>query len=75
VTTGEAPAGAEAVLNVTGMTCDDIGRLASAQHITLLELSPQHASLEEAFMEITRDQLAYRSRQPERPGSRERSMA
>ncbi|MYS78872.1 ABC transporter ATP-binding protein [Embleya scabrispora] len=48
------------VLEVTGVSSDDIGRLASAHGITLFELVPQQASLEEAFMESTRDAVEYR---------------
>jgi ABC-2 type transport system ATP-binding protein len=75
VTAEEDPADAGTVLTVTGMTCDDIGMLANGQHLALLELSPQHASLEEAFMETTRDRATHRSRQPQYPGQPERAVA
>jgi ABC-2 type transport system ATP-binding protein len=48
------PEGADA-LTVSGLECRDIGELAAAAGLTLHELSPQAASLEEAFMEMTRD--------------------
>jgi ABC-2 type transport system ATP-binding protein len=63
------------VLSVVGLTSDEIGTLAAAQRITLLELAPRHASLEEAFMQITKDQSVHRARQPRRAGQFERSMA
>jgi ABC-2 type transport system ATP-binding protein len=41
-------------LVVTGLECRDVGMLAAGAGLTLYELSPQEASLEEAFMEMTR---------------------
>jgi ABC-2 type transport system ATP-binding protein len=46
-------------LRVTGMPATDIGELAAGAGIALHELSPQMASLEEAFMELTHDSLDY----------------
>lgn len=43
----------EGGLKVTGMKADEIGKLAFAGGIPIYELSPQVASLEEAFLEIT----------------------
>jgi ABC-2 type transport system ATP-binding protein len=43
------------VLLVAGMPSADIGLVAARAGIALIELTPQQASLEEAFMEITRD--------------------
>lgn len=48
-------------LAVTGLTTDEIGRRAASAGITLLELSPVQASLEEAFMELTGDAVEYRT--------------
>ncbi|MDQ6838911.1 MAG: ATP-binding cassette domain-containing protein [Actinomycetota bacterium] len=47
------------VLTVTGLACRDVGELAGAAGIVLHELSPQQASLEEAFMEMTRDSAEF----------------
>jgi len=47
------------VLVVTGLECRDVGELAAGAGITLYELSPQQASLEEAFMEMTRDSAEF----------------
>ncbi len=46
---------------VTGMTSDEIGRCAAEAGLTLYELSPVQASLEQAFMELTSDAVEYRS--------------
>ena len=48
-------------LVVTGLTSDEIGYRAAAGGLTLLELSPLQASLEEAFMALTHDAVEYRS--------------
>jgi ABC-2 type transport system ATP-binding protein len=50
-------------LEVTGLTSDEIGHRASNHGVTLLELSPVQASLEEAFMALTHDAVEYRSAQ------------
>jgi ABC-2 type transport system ATP-binding protein len=52
---------ADGALAVTGISASAIGELAAAQGIVLHELSPQEASLEEAYMELTRDSVEYRS--------------
>ena len=52
---------ADGGLAVTGITASAIGELAGAQGIVLHELSPQEASLEEAYMELTHDSVEYRS--------------
>ncbi len=63
-----APRAEDGALQVTGLSTDQIGRAAAAAGITLLELSEQHASLEEAFMNITRDAVEFRT--PARGGQR-----
>jgi ABC-2 type transport system ATP-binding protein len=50
-----------AVLVVRGAAIEDIGELAADNGVTLHELSPQGASLEEAYMEVTDDALEYRT--------------
>lgn len=57
VTTGAEPD----VLHVEGLTPTQIGMAAWEAHLPVLELTAQHASLEEAFMELTRDSVEYRS--------------
>ncbi|MCW7940749.1 multidrug ABC transporter ATP-binding protein [Streptomyces hygroscopicus] len=49
------------VLSVTGLTSDRIGRIAADHGVALAELTPQQASLEEAFMELTRDAVEYQA--------------
>ncbi len=46
-------------LSVTGLECREVGELAAGAGMTLYELSPQKASLEEAFMEMTRDSAEF----------------
>jgi ABC-2 type transport system ATP-binding protein len=49
-------------LAVSGLSTDQVGRIAGAAGITLLELTAQQASLEEAFMDLTRDAVEFRAR-------------
>ena len=49
------------VLEVAGLTTDAIGERAAAEGLTLHELSTRQASLEDAFMELTRDALEYQA--------------
>ena len=46
-------------LEVIGMLSDQIGDIAAANAIALHELVPHQASLEQAFMELTRDSVEY----------------
>jgi ABC-2 type transport system ATP-binding protein len=46
-------------LQVTGATARDIGLKAAAAGIALFELTPRTVSLEEAFMDLTRDAVEY----------------
>jgi ABC-2 type transport system ATP-binding protein len=48
-------------LTVTGASAEVIGDLASRNGITLHELSPQRASLEEAYLQLTDAVTDYRS--------------
>jgi ABC-2 type transport system ATP-binding protein len=47
------------LLDVTGLSASDIGDRALAAGIAVHELTPQQASLEEAFMELTKDAVEY----------------
>jgi ABC-2 type transport system ATP-binding protein len=53
--------GADGALEVTGPTTDEIGLAAMAAGIAVLELTAQRGSLEEAFMDITRDAVEFRA--------------
>jgi ABC-2 type transport system ATP-binding protein len=55
---------ADGALAVTGIAASAIGDLAAAEGIALHELSPQEASLEEAYMELTHDSVVYRADVP-----------
>jgi ABC-2 type transport system ATP-binding protein len=50
----------DGALSVTGLDAQQIGDIAFEGRLALHELSPQHASLEEAFMELTHDSVDYR---------------
>jgi len=49
------------LLEVTGMEPRDIARTALANGILVYELTPLQASLEEAYMELTKDEVEYHS--------------
>jgi ABC-2 type transport system ATP-binding protein len=49
----------DGVLGVAGMEAARIGELASAGGFVLQELAPKRGSLEEAFMELTRESVEY----------------
>ncbi|MBT2212944.1 MULTISPECIES: ABC transporter ATP-binding protein [Actinomadura] len=51
--------GSESSLVVSGMSGEEIGRLAAYHGVVLSELSPQQPSLEDAFMELTKDAVEY----------------
>jgi ABC-2 type transport system ATP-binding protein len=48
-------------LEVQGLAAERIGDLASANGVAIHELTPQQASLEEAFMDLTREDLEYQA--------------
>jgi ABC-2 type transport system ATP-binding protein len=49
------------VLEIGGLTAQQIGETAAAHNIVLHELTLQQASLEEAFMELTRDDVEFKA--------------
>ena len=51
-------------LTISGMTSDQVGEAAFGAGITILELTPQRASLEEVFMDLTADSVEYGSAMP-----------
>lgn len=57
-------------LVVTGLDAAEIGALAAAGGVELHELTPRQPSLEQAFMELTRDALEYRTATTEMETSR-----
>ena len=62
---------ADGALQVMGLTAEQVGEAAAARSIVLHELTPVRASLEEAFMDVTRDDVEFHAvsaaepRQPE----------
>jgi ABC-2 type transport system ATP-binding protein len=48
-------------LSVQGLSSDRIGIAAARARLTLYELSPQAASLEDAYLALTRDSVDYRA--------------
>ncbi|MFE9657846.1 ABC transporter ATP-binding protein [Micromonospora sp. NPDC006431] len=46
-------------LQVSGLSARQIGLVAAEHGIALFELTPKHVSLEEAFMDLTRDAVEY----------------
>jgi len=56
--------GEAAALRVTGIELAAIGDAAAAHGIPIHELSPQAASLEEAFMDLTRDSVEFHAGMP-----------
>jgi ABC-2 type transport system ATP-binding protein len=57
----------EASLSVSGITSDQVGQAAFAAGIVLFELTPQRASLEDVFMDLTADSLEYGHQSTEPP--------
>jgi len=49
------------VLEIDGLDSETVGRIASEHGVMLFELVPHTASLEEAFMELTRDDVEFRA--------------
>jgi ABC-2 type transport system ATP-binding protein len=53
----------DGAITVSDMSAAAVGELASAQELTVHELTPVRASLEDAFMELTSDSVDYRAQQ------------
>jgi ABC-2 type transport system ATP-binding protein len=54
-------AAGDGALAVSGLSTDEVGRLAGGAGLTLLELTAQQPSLEEAFIDLTRDAVEFRA--------------
>ncbi len=50
---------------IHGLDSEQVGEIAAKHGIVLHELTPQRASLEEAFMELTRDAVEFHAESPE----------
>jgi ABC-2 type transport system ATP-binding protein len=53
------------VLEVDGLDSETVGRIAAENSVTLFELVPRRTSLEEAFMDLTREDVEFRGNQAE----------
>ncbi len=51
----------QGLLDVSGLTGEQIGEIALEERIVISELTPQQASLEEAFMSLTGESVEYRA--------------
>ena len=49
------------LLDIAGMAAEEIGLIAAERQLVLYELTPQHTSLEQAYMDLTRDEGEYRA--------------
>ena len=49
------------LLEVHGLTAQQIGEIAARHNVVLHELTPQQVSLEEAFMDLTRDDIEFKA--------------
>ena len=61
----EAAATARDIITVAGMTPERVVKLLSENSVPFAELSAHRASLEEAYMELTRDAVEFRVRRPQ----------
>ncbi|WP_336087774.1 ABC transporter ATP-binding protein [Nocardia sp. SSK8] len=52
-------------LLVAGVSSDEVGKVAGTNNVTLYELAPQQASLEEAFMRMTGGAVQYHAEAPD----------
>jgi ABC-2 type transport system ATP-binding protein len=52
------------LLEIEGLTAQQVGEHAAMRAFTLHELSPQQVSLEEAFMTLTQDDVEYKAMTP-----------
>ena len=63
------------LLEVTGLSAAQIGERARDLGVALHELAPQQASLEEAFMDMTRDEVEFHAADASNPETTSRSAA
>jgi ABC-2 type transport system ATP-binding protein len=56
--------GDDGALQVVGLTAEQVGEAAAARSIVLHELTPVRASLEDAFMDVTRDDVEFHALTP-----------
>jgi ABC-2 type transport system ATP-binding protein len=59
------------VLTVTGISAERVANLAADRRLPLYELTPHRASLEQAYLRLTRDAVEYSAGSRSPDGSRE----
>ena len=57
------------LLEVEGLSAEQIGTIAWQAHLPVFELTAREASLEEAFMQLTEESVDYRSHEPAMAGA------
>jgi ABC-2 type transport system ATP-binding protein len=57
----------DGALEVTGLTAEQVGEAAASHGLVLHELTPVRASLEDAFMDVTRDDVEFHALPPAEP--------
>jgi ABC-2 type transport system ATP-binding protein len=62
-------------VQISGLSSDQVGEIAAANLIVLHELTPVQVSLEEAFMDLTRDQVEYKAAEVAAPPAAEEAAA
>ncbi|HEY1223268.1 MAG TPA: ABC transporter ATP-binding protein [Acidimicrobiales bacterium] len=60
----QVQASSDKSLTVSGLTSDQVGEAAFQAGVTVYELTPQRASLEEVFMDLTADSVEYGTTMP-----------
>jgi ABC-2 type transport system ATP-binding protein len=63
------------LIEIEGLTAEQIGDQAAANRFVLHELTPQQASLEEAFMSLTRDEVEFHASPSTRETKKEEALA
>jgi ABC-2 type transport system ATP-binding protein len=63
------------VISIEGLSAEQVGRQAASKGFVLYELTPQQASLEEAFMDLTRDEVEYHATPSARPTTNKGALA
>ncbi|MEO7069074.1 MAG: ATP-binding cassette domain-containing protein [Nostocoides sp.] len=57
----------QGAVTVHGLTTDEVGVRASREGVTLLELTAQRVTLEDAFMDLTKDSVEYHGHEADEP--------
>jgi ABC-2 type transport system ATP-binding protein len=55
------------LIEIEGLTAEQIGTEAAARNYVLYELTPQHVTLEDAFMDLTQDEVEFKTQLPSGP--------